>query len=59
MPACLSRGKLVNWLICQLPDVMGEAEIKSLTDHFYDPEKYLRKRLRDLKNAKRLADPIG
>jgi len=48
----LSIKKLVNWAILQIPDVLESAQLKDLSDRFYDEIKFLETALLQIKQAK-------
>lgn len=50
----ISKRALVNWVIEQMADQPSKAEINMLIEKFYDEERYLKQRIRELREKKNL-----
>lgn len=48
----ITKRALVNWLIEQLPELPSKSDLNLLVEKFYDEERHLKQRIRELRERK-------
>ena len=48
----ITKRALVNWVIEQLPELPSKSDLNLLVEKFYDEERHLKQRIRELRERK-------